>query len=58
VQSQDSLARGALRAAASIERQPPGLFSMREVLGLLARRPRIARAKGRARWDAGLWRAH
>jgi 4-hydroxy-tetrahydrodipicolinate reductase len=33
-QSRDSLARGALRAAASIERQPPGRFSMREVLGL------------------------
>jgi 4-hydroxy-tetrahydrodipicolinate reductase len=33
-QSRESLARGALRAAAWIEQQPPGLYSMREVLGL------------------------
>jgi len=33
-QSRDSLARGALRAAAWIEHQPPGLYSMRDVLGL------------------------
>jgi len=33
-QSRDSLARGALRAAAWLERQPPGLYSMRDVLGL------------------------
>ncbi|HUY17813.1 MAG TPA: 4-hydroxy-tetrahydrodipicolinate reductase [Candidatus Binataceae bacterium] len=33
-QSRDALARGALRAAAWLERQPPGLYSMREVLGL------------------------
>ena len=33
-QSRDSLARGALRAAAWLEKQPPGLYSMRDVLGL------------------------
>jgi 4-hydroxy-tetrahydrodipicolinate reductase len=33
-QSRESLARGALRAAAWIESQPPGLYSMRDVLGL------------------------
>ena len=33
-QSRDALARGALRAAAWLERQPPGLYSMRQVLGL------------------------
>ena len=33
-QSRDSLARGALRAAAWLEQQPPGLYSMRDVLGL------------------------
>lgn len=33
-QSRESLARGALRAAAWIERQKPGLYSMRDVLGL------------------------
>jgi 4-hydroxy-tetrahydrodipicolinate reductase len=33
-QGRDSLARGALRAAVWIERQPPGLYSMRDVLGL------------------------
>jgi 4-hydroxy-tetrahydrodipicolinate reductase len=33
-QSRDSLARGALRAAAWLDRQPPGLYSMRDVLGL------------------------
>lgn len=33
-QSRDSLARGALRAAEWLERQKPGLYSMREVLGL------------------------
>ncbi|SRR5579875_1318605 len=33
-QSRDSLARGALRAAAWLEHQPPGLYSMRDVLGL------------------------
>src|ERR1700724_4512858 len=33
-QSRDSLARGALRAAAWLEKQPAGLYSMREVLGL------------------------
>ncbi len=33
-QSRDALARGALRAAAWLERQPPGLYSMRDVLGL------------------------
>ncbi len=33
-QSRDSLARGALRAAAWLERQPAGLYSMRDVLGL------------------------
>jgi 4-hydroxy-tetrahydrodipicolinate reductase len=33
-QSRESLARGALRAAAWIEQQPPGLYSMRDVLGL------------------------
>jgi 4-hydroxy-tetrahydrodipicolinate reductase len=33
-QSRDSLARGALRAAAWIEHQRPGLYSMRDVLGL------------------------
>ncbi|MGH7916402.1 MAG: 4-hydroxy-tetrahydrodipicolinate reductase [Candidatus Binataceae bacterium] len=33
-QSRESLARGALRAAAWIERQPPGVYGMREVLGL------------------------
>jgi 4-hydroxy-tetrahydrodipicolinate reductase len=33
-QSRDSLARGALRAAEWLERQKPGLYSMRDVLGL------------------------
>lgn len=33
-QSRESLARGALRAAAWLERQPPGLYTMRDVLGL------------------------
>jgi 4-hydroxy-tetrahydrodipicolinate reductase len=33
-QSREALARGALRAAAWLERQPPGLYSMRDVLGL------------------------
>jgi 4-hydroxy-tetrahydrodipicolinate reductase len=33
-QSRDSLARGALRAAVWLEGQPPGLYSMRDVLGL------------------------
>jgi 4-hydroxy-tetrahydrodipicolinate reductase len=33
-QSRESLARGALRAAAWLERQKPGLYSMRDVLGL------------------------
>jgi 4-hydroxy-tetrahydrodipicolinate reductase len=33
-QSRESLARGALRAAAWIDHQPPGLYSMRDVLGL------------------------
>lgn len=33
-QSRESLARGALRAAAWLERQPLGLYSMRDVLGL------------------------
>jgi 4-hydroxy-tetrahydrodipicolinate reductase len=33
-QSRESLARGALRAAAWLESQPPGLYSMRDVLGL------------------------
>src|SRR6266849_4454547 len=33
-QSRESLARGALRAAAWIEHQRPGLYSMRDVLGL------------------------
>lgn len=33
-QSRECLARGALRAAAWIEHQPPGLYSMRDVLGL------------------------
>jgi 4-hydroxy-tetrahydrodipicolinate reductase len=33
-QSRDSLARGALRAAAWLEGQKPGLYSMRDVLGL------------------------
>jgi 4-hydroxy-tetrahydrodipicolinate reductase len=33
-QSRDSLARGALRAAAWLEKQKPGLYSMRDVLGL------------------------
>jgi 4-hydroxy-tetrahydrodipicolinate reductase len=33
-QSRDSLARGALRAAAWLEKQQPGLYSMRDVLGL------------------------
>ncbi|MCL5044187.1 MAG: 4-hydroxy-tetrahydrodipicolinate reductase, partial [Deltaproteobacteria bacterium] len=32
--SREALARGALRAAAWLERQPPGLYSMRDVLGL------------------------
>jgi 4-hydroxy-tetrahydrodipicolinate reductase len=32
-QSRDSLARGALRAAAWLEHQEPGLYSMRDVLG-------------------------
>lgn len=33
-QSRESLARGALRAAQWVEHQPPGLYSMRDVLGL------------------------
>jgi 4-hydroxy-tetrahydrodipicolinate reductase len=33
-QSRESLARGALRAAAWLEQKPPGLYSMRDVLGL------------------------
>ncbi len=33
-QSRESLASGALRAAAWVECQPPGLYSMRDVLGL------------------------
>ncbi len=33
-QSRDSLARGALRAAGWLEKQRPGLYSMRDVLGL------------------------
>lgn len=33
-QSRDGLARGALRAALWVRRQPPGLYSMRDVLGL------------------------
>ncbi|MGO9451874.1 MAG: 4-hydroxy-tetrahydrodipicolinate reductase [Candidatus Binataceae bacterium] len=33
-QSRDSLARGALRAAVWLEKQKPGLYSMRDVLGL------------------------
>ncbi len=33
-QSRESLARGALRAAAWLQKQPPGVYSMREVLGL------------------------
>lgn len=33
-QSRESLARGALRAAAWIENRPPGLYSIRDVLGL------------------------
>src|SRR5215469_7187026 len=33
-QSRESLARGALRAAAWLEHQRPGLYSMRDVLGL------------------------
>lgn len=33
-QSRESLARGALRAAEWIEKQAPGLFTMRDVLGL------------------------
>jgi 4-hydroxy-tetrahydrodipicolinate reductase len=33
-QSRESLASGALRAAAWVEHQPPGLYSMRDVLGL------------------------
>jgi 4-hydroxy-tetrahydrodipicolinate reductase len=33
-QSRDSLARGAIRAGLWLERQPPGLYSMRDVLGL------------------------
>jgi 4-hydroxy-tetrahydrodipicolinate reductase len=33
-QSRESLASGALRAAAWLERQPPGLYSMRDVLGI------------------------
>jgi 4-hydroxy-tetrahydrodipicolinate reductase len=33
-QSRDSLARGALRAAAWLEKQKPGLYTMRDVLGL------------------------
>ena len=33
-QSRDSLARGALRAAEWLEHQKPGLYSMRDVLGL------------------------
>ena len=33
-QSRDSLARGAMRAAAWLEKQKPGLYSMRDVLGM------------------------
>jgi 4-hydroxy-tetrahydrodipicolinate reductase len=33
-QSREALARGALRAATWLEHQPPGLYSMRNVLGL------------------------
>ena len=33
-QSRDGLARGAMRAAAWIEKQKPGLYSMRDVLGM------------------------
>lgn len=33
-QSRESLVRGALRAAAWLEQRPPGLYSMRDVLGL------------------------
>jgi 4-hydroxy-tetrahydrodipicolinate reductase len=33
-QSREALARGALRAAAWLESRPPGLYSMRDVLGL------------------------
>jgi 4-hydroxy-tetrahydrodipicolinate reductase len=33
-QSRESLARGALRAAEWLEHRPPGLYSMRDVLGL------------------------
>jgi 4-hydroxy-tetrahydrodipicolinate reductase len=33
-QSRESLARGALRAAAWLEKRPPGLYSIRDVLGL------------------------
>jgi 4-hydroxy-tetrahydrodipicolinate reductase len=33
-QSRDSLARGALRAASWLEHQPPGVYGMRQVLGL------------------------
>jgi 4-hydroxy-tetrahydrodipicolinate reductase len=33
-QSRESLARGALRAAEWLENRPPGLYSMRDVLGL------------------------
>jgi 4-hydroxy-tetrahydrodipicolinate reductase len=33
-QSREALARGALRAAAWLEQRPPGLYSMRDVLGL------------------------
>ena len=33
-QSRDSLARGAIRAAGWLEKQKPGLYSMRDVLGL------------------------
>ena len=33
-QSREALARGALRAAAWVEKQAPGLYSMRDVLGL------------------------
>jgi 4-hydroxy-tetrahydrodipicolinate reductase len=33
-QSREALARGALRAAGWLEQQPPGLYSMRHVLGL------------------------
>lgn len=33
-QSRDGLARGALRAAVWVSRQPPGLYGMRDVLGL------------------------